>query len=900
MGKRQDYIAKVKGITSQIKEKEFDELKVSFQELYNNDKAHNETNYGDFNIDDRLRLYPIDNKITTEVKGTLQSVIAKIVDANYSFIADDISSLNVFCKKIDFVVHQCQYLTNIYHGEINYVKETTLDLPSLFNEMKESSTASEFFSSTTLDTTITANKNFKSFLKYLFSCVKNCQDKTNYPLFYKFYQNIAHWFYDVEMLNYDAFCTLYRGQDYDAPKALHFNLFFHLLAYNLKNELEKEGMLKEEVDRKYVKANIFNYDNASLDVSDSADNVVENITFDTTPPTIPFPDFGWRWATTGIASHLNQPNSLRAVLDAVLINGNGQDNQSQQFKDLLASICENKYGMDATETERLVKNSNGNVTKNIIENSGNYWNHLGLFTTPGRNATVSPIGVDFLTGVLPQDEFIHNIIRNYTLPSDAFRRADIEEWENHSLEIFPFKILLKCYEELHRSYGEEHQYLDEEDLKRIIVPFSVEYDESKTEELVYHLIGRRETPSDYLNWPNCFAHYTGDKGERMINEFLFFLECFDFLGSNSSNTRGTDKKYFTTNKLTKLFGTDSSSIGIQRYNEQTKKNQIFFGAPGTGKSYRVKTRTKSAEDADRVFRTTFHPDYDHSSFVGSYKPTKSEVLDETGVPKPFQFQISYEFVPQVFTKAYVEAWNNLDKDYYLIIEEINRGNCAEIFGDLFQLLDRDDDGYPIIPSKELNDFLLEELSNPEEDGLQSGKLQLPPNLNILATMNTSDQSLFPMDSAFKRRWDWVYVPIEYEEYYQDSGKENESYKYVVKSKTTNLSFRWIEFIDKINKRISSIPHLGEDKQIGNYFIKGKETGGELVIGLDDFVHKVIFYLWNDVFKDEERDDKNIFKEGITYQSFFPVEKSSPDLIKDIMDNLGFVTSSDEVENEDIS
>ena len=167
-------------------------------------------------------------------------------------------------------------------------------------------------------------------------------------------------------------------------------------------------------------------------------------------------------------------------------------------------------------------------------------------------------------------------------------------------------------------------------------------------------------------------------------------------------------------------------------------------------------------------------------------------------------------------------------------------------------------------------------------------------------MNTSDQSLFPMDSAFKRRWDWVYVPIEYDEFYQDSGKENESYKYIVKSKTSDLSFRWIDFIDKINKRISSIPHLGEDKQIGNYFIKGRESGGELVIGLDDFVHKVIFYLWNDVFKDEEKDNNNIFKEGVSYQSFFPVEKSSPELIKDILENIELTTSSDEVENENIS
>ena len=891
MGKRQLYIAKVKEIASNIKAKSFDQLKASFQSEYDADKEYALKNFGDYSVESRLSFYPVDNVISSETKNRLQSVIANIKSTEYRFNENDIEALNLFCKKIDYCIHQCQYLTTIYHGEINYVKNHSIDLPALFNEIKDSSTAAAFFEDTTLPTAFLTNKNFKSFLKYLFSCVKNCQDKANYPLFYKFYQNIAYWFYRIEMLNYDAFCQFYATLDLEDPKGVHFNLLLHLLAYNLKMELEGKEMLIEQVDKTFVKNNIFNYDNTTLDVTSSTEHTLESINYENQPPEIPFVNFGWRWATTGISSHLNRPNSLRAVLDAVLINGNGKNNQTDEFKDLLLEICVNKYEMSPEDAEKLAKKGNNNPVKNIIENSGNYWTHLGLFSETGMNAVVSPLGVRFLTGVLPQDEFVVNIIEGYKLPSPVFKRTERDEWDTAQLKIFPFKILLKVYEELHRTYGEEHHYLTEEDIKFIIVPFSVKFTDSRAEELVFHIVGRRQTPSDYTDWPKCFGHYTEDKGERMINEFPFFLECFGFLSSNMERTRSDGKQYYATQRLTKLFGIDSSSIGSQTYSEQTKKNQIFFGAPGTGKSYRVKKKTSSADAGNRVFRTTFHPDYDHNTFVGGYRPINTTVKDENGMPKAHQFQISYKFVPQVFTKAYVEAWNNLDKDYYLIVEEINRGNCAEIFGDLFQLLDRDDDGYPVIPSQELHEHLESKLHDDGVGGIKDGKMSLPRNLNILATMNTSDQSLFPMDSAFKRRWDWVYVPIEYGEIYQDSGKENESYNYFVRSKTSDLSFKWIDFIRAINKRICSVPHLGEDKQIGNYFIKGKEHAGELVISLDDFVHKVIFYLWNDVFKDEERDDNNIFKQGISYQSFFPVAQKASEIIKDILADLDVKNSS---------
>ena len=243
-------------------------------------------------------------------------------------------------------------------------------------------------------------------------------------------------------------------------------------------------------------------------------------------------------------------------------------------------------------------------------------------------------------------------------------------------------------------------------------------------------------------------------------------------------------KYMTKKEYFQLFD------GIVREdNYDPTEQKIYYGCPGTGKSRMVKDRTEgkhgesivyfdpngakiddidSYEDKSKVttniFRTTFHPDYDYSTFVGAYKPVMNPVFDEEGNETEKE-ELAYEFVPQVFTNAYVRALKSLadnslsvdDKQVYLIIEEINRGNCAQIFGDLFQLLDRKNgrSEYHIIPDAELRKYLASE-------GLVSNKLELPENLHIFATMNTSDQSLFPMDSAFKRRWAMEYVPINLE------------------------------------------------------------------------------------------------------------------------------------------
>lgn len=257
---------------------------------------------------------------------------------------------------------------------------------------------------------------------------------------------------------------------------------------------------------------------------------------------------------------------------------------------------------------------------------------------------------------------------------------------------------------------------------------------------------------------------------------------------------------------------------------------IYFGTPGSGKSHRVKELT----EGKKVHRTTFHPDSDYASFVGCYKPTMEG--DE----------VKYSFTPQVFTEAYIDAWKNLEEEVYLMIEEINRGNCAQIFGDLFQLLDRKADGYSdysIKADSDLRDYLYNQLGE-ENEGIKGGELCLPPNLRILATMNTSDQSLFPMDSAFKRRWDWEYVPVDYSDSVPSS-------RFIIT--LGDKQYRWIDFLQKVNEKILEITE-SEDKQMGNFFIKANVSETE-------FKSKVMFYLWNEVCRNEygTNNPKNFFR-----------------------------------------
>lgn len=318
----------------------------------------------------------------------------------------------------------------------------------------------------------------------------------------------------------------------------------------------------------------------------------------------------------------------------------------------------------------------------------------------------------------------------------------------------------------------------------------------------------------------------------------------------------------------------NNTIGM---NDNVPLQQIFYGAPGTGKSFLVDDKT----DENNSVRTTFHPDSDYASFVGAYKPTMENVRINSIYGDSVQFatgknghpgsekKIVYKYVPQAFLKAYVAAWSKLDTPYYLVIEEINRGNCAQIFGDLFQLLDRNSEGtssYAIHADEDLAQFLSDDpkgfgnLSDEQKDAIRSfvlhkdnGKIQmvgpdiltgklllLPPNLRIWATMNTSDQSLFPIDSAFKRRWNWEYVPIEYDKkaWYIQVG---------------DRYYGWGDFIAAINPIIYELTS-SSDKQMGFFFVKPDKKSDEKiaennVISEKLFINKVLFYLWTDVLKD---------------------------------------------------
>ena len=334
--------------------------------------------------------------------------------------------------------------------------------------------------------------------------------------------------------------------------------------------------------------------------------------------------------------------------------------------------------------------------------------------------------------------------------------------------------------------------------------------------------------------------------------------------------------------------------------------QIFYGAPGTGKSHTINEETKDED----VIRTTFHPDTDYSTFVGAYKPTTKEVdlrdlsghkvVEDGEVVK--EDRIVYEFVAQSFLQAYISAWKkyadaNEDEPQkqYLVIEEINRGNCAQIFGDLFQLLDRNDYGfsdYPIKADADMKRQLQKAfagLSIAQRDkvnAMYEGKdvvsqvlggdiLILPSNLYIWATMNTSDQSLFPIDSAFKRRWDWTYMPI-----------SNAEKNWAIEA--GGNSYDWWLFLEKINEKIGSTTN-SEDKKLGYFFCKAQDG----IISAKTFVGKVIFYLWNDVFKDYEFGDAIFNDEDgskLSFDKFYTSEGMKAEIVEEkvglFLQNLG--------------
>jgi hypothetical protein len=613
----------------------------------------------------------------------------------------------------------------------------------------------------------------------------------------------------------------------------------------------------------------------------------------TNAPNISFNEFCWYWASTGVSEWLNDPLYLFVVCKAIEENGNGNPTYTgtNAFKDIVKRIAISN-NVDLTTADQLARTTNP-PDKNILENSNSYWFNLDLVLTSPNPATLSIDTLISLTDFFSFNELLKERIKNYKLPnyailhsgrSNAEVETRIKGWSNNKEFIFPFQILAIIFKALELE-DTSQRYLTNDELCRIIIPLSVVQTDCDT--YITNILRFRVNPSDFVSWPKPQDYV--NNGDRMANEYLLFLEMMGFLTSNKP--RGTHK---AADKIYQLATSDSldfilsenksSSVPPKSTNDSGCKseknpnyteNKIYFGAPGTGKSYEIskilKQRIPDKQCRDKfVFRVTFHPEYDHASFLGGYKPYSKDGED-----------IKYKFVPQIFTNVFVKACNDPNNQYYLVIEEINRGNCAEIFGDLFQLLDRNID-YPISTSRELTEYL----NGSDENGDkiiknstlfwdENGKMLLPDNITLWATMNTSDQSLMPMDSAFKRRWEWEYIAINYSE------KNNRSATFEIK--IGKKSYSWLKFIEAVNKKISNIETLGMDKCLGNYFVDVPE--GKIEISESIFKNKVLFYLWNDVFKDET--DETIFKNANgqnkrTFADYFDEIKGS-DYIIDLIE-----------------
>lgn len=339
-------------------------------------------------------------------------------------------------------------------------------------------------------------------------------------------------------------------------------------------------------------------------------------------------------------------------------------------------------------------------------------------------------------------------------------------------------------------------------------------------------------------------HSSFDTSDRLPEDEGYLTTCYEI--KKPENLLYLYKKYYWSKGSKDSSATIDEYIPIKfstGYQSSFERNRILFGAPGTGKSYTINRESKELigeNNEDDYERVTFHPDYAYAHFVGTYKPVPSK--DSQG-----NDTITYAYVPGPFMRVYVKALKNSRnaniRPFLLIIEEINRANVAAVFGDIFQLLDRGDDEvseYPIQASEDIKAYLAQELGGKPEDYT---KIRIPDNMFIWATMNSADQGVFPMDTAFKRRWDFTYLGI-------DDSDEQIRGKYVYLADDKSQKVEWNKLRKAINHFLAK-EKINEDKQLGPYFISrsivvpsdGDEIDRDRFIRV--FKNKVIMYLFED-------------------------------------------------------
>lgn len=474
----------------------------------------------------------------------------------------------------------------------------------------------------------------------------------------------------------------------------------------------------------------------------------------------------------------------------------------------------------------------------------------------------SPDHIDCFTGKKPTkpediDRIRSNFIQGVVLRAERATRDDPECYPKGKNYLFDFaeKVLLAdsiCYEHL-------DSYLKSKEMKTAFAVWvernSAFKDESSFAEALKDALGQSYT-ADLIDalWKDG-APSPDDIG---LDDDVFsnVKPCIDW---------ATIEEHFATGEPNSTHSEPDRVYLARSSPEQLKKvvglprNLIYFGAPGTGKSFQLNKLAREGFAKKNIRRVTFYPDYTYSQFVGCFKPYS----------EPGSEEISYEFVEGPFLKTYLEAITHPYDNFVLVIEEINRANPAAVFGDVFQLLDRDESGdsvFSVAAPKEMADCIsrhlkalkkdtdfrdaIERYYDPDMDfdnfsEMACEDLSLPPNMYIWATMNSADQGVFPMDTAFKRRWSFKYIGIDAEaDKPLEDGRSISKIEVSIPINGVNTQIVWDKLRRKINGLMKDL-RINEDKFLGPFFISPNDLNDRFA---DVFKDKVLLYLYEDIGK----------------------------------------------------